>query len=151
MFLLYSLIMTTCMTIDEARHLIEKTATSMQANYGRPVFNEWIIAHLGSGHSEMLGYVGPRQNEIGEKFADDFSSVRASIQDDSHMAGDFDFAPDADGTRFDAYVVLGKDLYLFVNHTEKSMEDIQEDSAWRDAQEPWVAMAEEFRVFPLAV
>jgi hypothetical protein len=63
--------------------------------------------------------------------------------------GDFEFAPDAAGTHFDACLRLGAASYLICNHTTKSMAQIRQSPNWLAAQKPFVELSEKFRADPL--
>jgi len=139
------------MTLDEVKQRIQKCATQMQQFFGRPVFDEWILASFRAGDSRLLSYVGPRQEAVGASFADDFRNVRESFMEERKESGAFGFSMDGHGTRFDGFLVLGRDVYLFVNHTEKAIADFQDDPAWRTAQEPFVELSEAVRSDPVTV
>lgn len=63
--------------------------------------------------------------------------------------GDFEFAPDATGTHFDACLRLGSASYLICNHTTKSMAQIRLSPKWLAAQKPFVELSGRFPADPL--
>jgi len=66
-----------------------------------------------------------------------------------HQTGDFEFARHASGTHFDAFMVLGDELYLICNNTTQSINGITKDSRWLNAQVPFAELTERFRANPL--
>ena len=55
------------------------------------------------------------------------------------------------GPAFEAFMALGKGIYLICNNTVQSMDGITQDPLWLNAQVPFVEMSEQFRAEPLAV
>jgi len=139
------------MTLDEVKKRIQTCATQMQQAFGRPVFDEWILTSFKTGDSRLLAYVGPRQDAVATSFADDFRNVRESFMQERQEPGGFGFSMDGYGTRFDGFLVLGPDLYLFVNHTEKAIKDYQDDPAWRATQGPFLELSETVREDPVVL
>jgi hypothetical protein len=66
-----------------------------------------------------------------------------------HQTGDFDFARHAGGTHFDAFMVLGEEIYLICNNTTQSINGITKDSRWLAAQVPFAELTDKFRASPL--
>ena len=56
----------------------------------------------------------------------------------------------AGGTRFDAFLVLGRGFYLICNNTRQSMDAITKDSRWLAAQIPFVELSDKIRANPVA-
>ena len=65
--------------------------------------------------------------------------------------GDFEFARHASGTRFDAFLVLGRGFYFICNNRPASMDVIAEDPRWLAAQVPFVKLSDKFRAKPIAL
>lgn len=117
----------------------------MHARYGKAVFDEWAVIALGESKGRVLAYMGPRKEGFRKNFAADAGSLRAGLMAAKHNTGDFEFARHGVGTGFEAFVVLGKGLYLICNNTIQSMDGITKDPLWLAAQVPFVEMSDKFR------
>ena len=137
------------MNLDAARSAIIPALGRMNTLYNKPVFDEWILAKLAAEQGAILAYSGPRAESYQRKFKDDLVPLRAELEQRHLAVGDFAFAQDAGGTRFDACLRLGPASYLFCNNTGKSMAEIRQDPLWREAQAPFVLLSELFRIDPL--
>jgi hypothetical protein len=114
------------------------------------LFDEWMLAWLASGHREMLHYFGPRTAHTREEFNADLAPLRAEILSGDYHAGDLEFARDAEGTRFDAFIVAGNGRYLILNNVEKTIRQITSNPKWHAAQVAIVKLSEAFRQDPLS-
>jgi hypothetical protein len=65
--------------------------------------------------------------------------------------GDFEFARHGVGPAFEAFMVLGRGVYLICNNTVQSMDSITKDPLWLAAQVPFVELSEKVRGNPLAL
>jgi len=139
------------MTLDEADSLISAGVDQMNARYGSPVFNEWAVLALHENAGRILGYHGPRRDDFQKHFAADFGALREDLDSRQFGVGDFEFARHAGGTRFDAFLVLGRGIYLLCNNTHASMEVIAKNPRWLAAQVPFVELSDKFRANPLAL
>jgi hypothetical protein len=139
------------MTIDQAKQQIRTCAEQMHARYGKTVFDEWAILSLSDKKGLVLGYIGPRREGFKENFLADAGALRAGLLAQEHQIGDFEFARHGVGTGFEAFMVLGRGLYLICNNTGQSMEGITKDPLWLGAQVPFVELSEAFRADPLMV
>jgi hypothetical protein len=70
--------------------------------------------------------------------------------DQTDLGGEFSFTREGDGAHMDAYICLGPRVYLFCNHTSKSMKEVTEDPRWLDAQGQFLNASQFFAVDPLA-
>jgi hypothetical protein len=139
------------MTLSEALDLVKRTSDSMNARYGKTVFDEWAIISLQRGHERVVSYQGPRKEGFQKNFVNDLGGLRAEILTTKHEPGHFDFARDNVGTSFEAFVCAGDELYVICNNTQSSMNDIAKDGRWLDAQKAFADMTEKFRADSLAV
>src|SRR5688572_18903401 len=114
------------MDLAAARQHIEQSFSRMDAAYLRPVFDEWAILSL-AAQQGILAYSGPRGESFRKQFPEDVEPIRTMISGRAFSPGDFEFAPDAGGTRLDACVKLGPTSYLVCNHTTKEMSEIRRD------------------------
>lgn len=138
------------MTLDEANQTIRATVDQMDARYGSAVFDEWAILSLNEVGGRILAYSGSRRDEFQKNFADDFKALSEELVSQQFGVGDFEFARHAGGTRFDAFLVLGRGLYLICNNTRASIDAITKDPRWLGAQVPFVELSDKFRSNPLA-
>lgn len=138
------------MTLDEANQTIRATLDQMDARYGSAVFDEWAILSLNEVGGRILAYSGSRRDEFKKNFADDFKALNEELVSQQFGVGDFEFARHAGGTRFDAFLVLGRGLYLICNNTRASIDAITKDPRWLGAQVPFVELSDKFRGNPLA-
>lgn len=138
------------MTLDEAKKQIQACAKQMNDRYGQPVFDEWAIVSLIQQQARILFYQGPRNDEFLKHFVDDLGSLRAELLKTKYSTGDFEFARHATGTCFEAFVVVGKGIYLICNNTRSSMNEIAKNPRWLNAQVPFAEFADKLRSNPLA-
>jgi FPC/CPF motif-containing protein YcgG len=138
------------MTLSQTIDSVKRCAASMNARYGKTVFNEWAIVSLQRGHERIVFYDGPRKEHFQKNFVNDLGSLRSEVLNTKHEPGHFDFARNEVGTGFEAFVCIGDELYLICNHTESSMHDIAQDARWLDAQKAFAELTETFRAEPLA-
>lgn len=137
------------MNLATAESLITATLGRMKALYGQTVFDEWVALSLQASRGEILAYRGPRADSYQQRFAADVEPLRAEMEGKQLAVGDFEFAPAAAGTRFDACLRLSQASYLMCNHTGKSMAEIRQDPRWLQAQKPFVELSGKFRADPL--
>lgn len=137
------------MNLADARTAVIQTLGRMNARYGQPVFNEWVLVKLAAEQGAILSYDGPRADSYQPRFKSDVSRLRSEMEQRHMAVGDFEFVPAAHGTHFDACVRLGPAAYLFCNHTTKSMVEIRQDPLWLEAQKPFAELAAKFRADPL--
>ena len=100
------------MTLDEAQKQIQSCAKQMDDRYGRVVFDEWAVVSLIHQQARILAYIGPRNDAFLKNFADDLGTLRAELLKPKYSVGDFEFARHGTGTGFEAFMVLGKGIYL---------------------------------------
>jgi len=138
------------MTLDETIRLIRACANQMNDRYGKSVFDEWAAVSLLQHHARILAYVGPRNDAFLKNFANDLGALRSELLDSKYTAGDFEFARHGEGTKFEAFMVLGGGIYLICNNTHATMNDIAKDPRWLDAQVPFAELSDKVRSSPLA-
>lgn len=138
------------MTLSQTTDAVKRCMDSMNARYGRPVFNEWAIVSLQKERERVVAYHGPRKELFHKNFVQDLGSLRAQFLTTRHDPGYFDFARHAVGTDFEAFICVGEHLYLICNHTESTMHEIAKDARWLDAQRAFAELTEKFRLEPLA-
>jgi hypothetical protein len=139
------------MTLSDAQDLVKRTSASMNARYGKTVFDEWAIVSLQRGRERIVSYQGPRKEDFQKNFVTDLGGLRAEVLTTKHQPGHFDFARHNVGTGFEAFVCAGDELYLICNNTQSSMHDIAKDARWLDAQKVFAEMTEKFRAESLSV
>ena len=115
------------MNLDSARSLITAALARMNALYNQKVFDEWVVISLQPDGGGILAYHGPRAESFRKEFADDVAPLYAEMAGNRLEVGDFEFAPAAAGTRYDACLRVGAASYLIANHTGKSMAQIRGD------------------------
>src|SRR3982751_4948161 len=100
------------MKLETAVQHLHTCREKMDTLYQKPVFDEWVIVALGKSRAEVLAYEGPRPESFQKKFHSDAGPLFAEMEGRRYAIGDFEFAPDARGSRFDASVKLGATAYL---------------------------------------
>jgi hypothetical protein len=138
------------MTLNEVSKQIQSCAKQMNDRYGQVVFDEWAIVSLIQQKARILFYTGPRNDAFLKNFADDLGALRAELLKSEYNVGDFEFARHGTGTGFEAFIVLGKGVYLICNNTRESMNEIAKDPRWLNAQVPFAEFAEKIRGSALA-
>jgi hypothetical protein len=139
------------MTLDEVKSRIKSCASRMDAHYGKTVFDEWAVVSLAENKARVLAYSGPRNDDFLKNFVADLGTLRAELRDASYGIGDFAFARHGIGTGFEAFMVLGRSIYLICNNTHGSMDSITQDPRWLNAQVPFAEFSEEIRSNPLVI
>ena len=137
------------MNLATAESLITTALGRMNTLYNKTVFDEWVVLSLQAGRGGVLAYHGPRAESFQRRFAADVEPLRAEMEGKHLAVGDFEFAPEAAGTRFDACLRIGQASYLICNHTGKSMAEIRQDPRWLHAQKAFVELSGKFRADPL--
>ena len=137
------------MTLDQATKLVKSSVEQMNARYQNVVFDEWAIVSLAEQKGRLLSYFGPRKEGFQKNFLDDAGTLRAGLLTNQHEAGDFEFARHGVGPSFEAFMALGKGLYLICNNTVQSMDAISKNPLWIGAQVPFADLSEKFRAEPL--
>jgi len=137
------------MNFETASQIIGDCAIKMTRAYGTAVFNELVIVSFVGECEEVVGYVGPRPERVQNDFAVDLHLLKDELFSAKHTVGEFEFARSAQGTHFDAFVVLGDWIYLICNNTTLTMAEITQKPEWRQAQVSFVEMCETFRADPL--
>jgi hypothetical protein len=137
------------MTLEQATKLIKSCAEQMNSHYGRVVFDEWAVVSFAEHKTRILAYNGPRREEFQKHFGSDAGSLRAGLMSPEHEPGDFEFARDGVGTGFEAFVVLGRSLYLIWSNTVQSMDSITKDPHWLAAQVPFADLSDKVHTDPV--
>jgi hypothetical protein len=128
---------------------MDSCAMQMNDRYGQVVFDEWAIVSLLEQQARILAYSGSRNDAFLKTFADDLGALRVELLKSKYRAGDFEFARHNTGTLFEAFIVLGKGLYLICNNTRSSMNEIAKDPRWLNAQIPFAEFAQKVQTSPL--
>ncbi len=100
-------------------------------------------------HRDVLHYFGPRSHHTDSEFREDLGPLRREILSGDYHVGDLEFVRDAQGARFDAFIVAGPGRYLILNNVEKSIQEITANPRWHAAQVAIVRLSEAFRADPL--
>jgi hypothetical protein len=139
------------MKLEQAGEWVKRCAEQMNARYEKVVFDEWAIVAYSRDESRLLTYFGPRREGFQKNFLDDAGSLRVGLSGQGYHVGDFEFARQGVGTGFEAFMVLGKGIFLICNNTVQSMDAIAKDPRWLSAQVPFVELSEKFRDDPVKV
>ena len=67
--------------------------------------------------------MAPGWRMLSEGFFDDLRHIISDMESDKNEPRLFAFSREADGTNFDAFIVLGEGIFLICNNTTKTMED----------------------------
>jgi hypothetical protein len=137
------------MNLDETMTAVRSCVARMNAQYGRTVFDEWMVVSLLHQEASVLGYVGPRNDAFLKSFADDFGPLRMELVNGKYQVGDFEFARQGTGTKFEAFMTLGEDIYLICNNTQSTMDDIAKNPKWLSAQVPFAELSDQVRFSPI--
>jgi hypothetical protein len=137
------------MNLDQAISRLRECSQRMNELYGRSVFDEWAVVSLLPERSRVLDYSGPRKGEFANSFAKDLATLRQSLLKGQHGFGEFEFAREGIGSRFDAYMCIGEGVYVICNNLYTTMAEITKDEKWLSAQVPFVEASEKFRSSPV--
>jgi hypothetical protein len=138
------------MKLDQATELIKLCAAQMDARYGQVVFDEWAIISLAARKGRVMAYIGPRKEGFQKNFRTDLGALREGLLNPKYSVGDFEFARHGVGPAFEAFLVVGRGVYLICNNTVQSMDSITKDPLWLGAQVSFVELSEKFLDDPLA-
>ena len=139
------------MRLNQATELIKSCAEQMNARYKQVVFDEWAVVSLAGRKGRVLAYIGPRREGFQKNFLTDVGALREGLLNDKYNVGDFEFARHGVGPAFEAFMVMGRGVYLICNNTVQSMDGITKDPLWLGAQVPFVELSDKFRADPLAL
>jgi hypothetical protein len=139
------------MILEDAIRQVAACAAQMNELYGKVVFDEWAIISLLHSKARVLAYGGSRNDEFLQNFASDLGALRTSLLHDKYTVGDFEFTRHGVGTKFEAFLMAGKGLYLVCNNTHSSMSEIAKDPKWIQAQVPFAELSDKMRSDPLTV
>ncbi|WP_221031649.1 hypothetical protein [Actomonas aquatica] len=137
------------MNLTDARTLITRCAERMDTLGGGVVFDEWAVVTLGAGGAKLAAYAGPRVESFRRRFNADIRPLQAELEGRQLQVGEFAFAPQAEGTAYDACVRIGRGAYLWWNNTQATLEDIRARGSWLPAQKVFADLCEVFRSDPL--
>ena len=137
------------MQLPVALEIIRSALSRLTALYGQPVFDEWCVVGLRPDGSGVLAYEGPRRETFRQQFVQDVAPLQQEVAAHAHEPGDFHFAIDAEGTHYDALLAIGPGVWLLCNHTQRTLDHIRHQSAWRRAQVAWLQLSERFRSAPV--
>ena len=137
------------MDLETARRHIQTCVDRMRAVYQQPVFDEWAILAVPAKTGGIVAYWGPRPERFRQQLPQDAEPLRARAAGRDFADGDLEFVPDAADTRYDAFMKIGAQSYLVLNHTVKTMNEIRADTKWLGAQAVLFELSEKFRSDPL--
>jgi hypothetical protein len=121
----------------------------MNELYEKAVFDELAVVAVVQHKVFLLRYTGHRLEDFQKHFLEDTKELRDQLRANKYNIGDFEFARHGHGTKAEAFVVVGDEIYLICNHTQRSMTQISQDPLWLSAQVPFVEMSDRFRSDPL--
>jgi hypothetical protein len=137
------------MDLDTARHHIQAAVARLQASNRQPLFDEWAVLSLGREQRGVVAYSGPRGEAFRRNVAADAAPLLGRSKGKEINEGDIEFALDAAGTKYDAFMKVGPTSFLVLNHTAKTMAEIRTDAKWLTAQAVIFELGEKFRADPL--
>lgn len=137
------------MDLANARQHIHSSLERMRALYLKPVFDEWMILASDAKHGGILAYSGMRAESFRPQLVADVEPLRVVAEGRHLTVGDFEFAPEAAGPRYDALMKIGPSTYLLCNNIAKTMAEIRADARWLKAQAAFFELSEKFRADPL--
>lgn len=137
------------MNLDEATQLIQTQMDRMAEVYKKPVFDEWAVLFILERRGRILSYHGPRRDDFQRSFLEDVKALGPELLSGRQNIGDFEFSTEGAGTGFDAFIVLGRGLFLICNNTTQSIAGITRNPLWLSAQVPFVELSDRFRADPL--
>ena len=135
------------MHLDHAIQLIKQCTERINSKYGIVVLDEWLIVHMGQS-DRILAHSGPRGEEIVLDFGPDTEAIHKLLQRNSNL-GDFGFTEEGYGTRFDAYTVIGKNLFVLWNRTQGTTTHITQHRKRSPAHNELAAFAEILKKDPV--
>jgi hypothetical protein len=138
------------MNLQTAISRIQKSFTRMNEAYQRTVFDELAIVGIDEADVKLHYYDGPREALFMKDFADKTVALRTELTtEQTENGGEFGFTREGTGDRFDAYICLGPQVYLFCNNTRKSMREVTQDPRWLEAQSKFLNASQAFAADPL--
>ena len=137
------------MNIAAAVDRIESTLINLESSVGEPVFNEWAVAEKTPEGWKLIEYGGGRKNEFLAEFNTDIAALRDTLDPTNCTVGDFAFSHEGHGTGFDAHMCIGKSIFLLLNNTAKSTDEITNNPKWTSAQIHFAELLEAFIADPV--
>ena len=134
------------MLFEDAQQLIRRQLSEMNKAYGATLFDEFAILRIKGGKPmQLLGYEGPRAKEINDAWPDDLKMLSPELREAGRISGgEFGFIRIGAGSYFDAFIGIGQDMVLLLNHTSKSIEELTANSRWLQAQAEFLKLSHVF-------
>lgn len=112
------------------------------------IFDEWVLVEIISKKWKVLAYQSNRKDAFRANFHDDVSSLKMLDPTQTHI-GEFCLSHEGVGTKFDAYLCAGENVFFLFNHTVKTIDELIADPAWEEAQKHFVELQEHFMIDPV--
>ena len=135
--------------VDLSEYLGGPKRTMMIDINVQPFFNEWMIIATNQEPVALLHYSGRRKKKHKKNIATDMRMLADEIDSGKYSIGHYYFSPNAEGTLYDAFIVIGPNKYAIFNNTELSMPVIAVDPFWIKNQVHFVDLSEKFQADPL--
>ena len=130
---------------------IKDSIKEMELAIGEPAFDEWVLAGKTSEGWKLMGYGGPRLETFVKHFREDMEAMRGTFNPAEFQVGDFGFSHEGHGSGFDAYMCIGKHLFVLFNNVNKSTDEITQNPKWKAAQVPFMGLLELFISDPVEI
>ena len=127
---------------------VKEKVAKIKEIVGRNVFDEWAMIHIEENQWKVLAYQTVRTDGFKTNFKSDVSSLK-SIDPSTTQIGEFAFSNDGYGTKFDAYLYAGNNIFFLFNHTAKTAAEITSDPSWEKAEKQLEELRIQFVMDPV--
>jgi hypothetical protein len=139
------------MNLDEARRQIQGSLVTVDDAFGRTVFDEWMVVALSGLERYVLHYSGPRYEHSPEDFPNDLRPLASELVSHDGRVGNVDFAQDGVGQKFDVLITIGIGLYIILNDTHGSCEELERQPNWAAVRDELVDLGQRFLHEPMTL
>jgi hypothetical protein len=103
-----------------------------------------MVVALSGLERYVLHYSGPRYEHSPADSPNDLRPLAAELVDQSGRDGNVDFAKDGVGQKFDVLITIGIGLYIILNDTHGSCEELERQPNWGTVRNELIELGQHF-------
>lgn len=138
------------MEAKSAAMIVNEKVAQINEMAEETIFDEWALVKIEDSQWKVLMFHSPRAEELKNQFKYDVSSLKLLDSYETDI-GEFSFSQEGFGTKFDAYLCAGENIFFLFNNTVKAASAITGDPSWEAAQTQFENLKELFIHHPIVV
>lgn len=143
------------MNLPKGVQEIRKYLARMDKQYGGKIFEEFSIISLNAEQQTNIHHFeggGRTLEEMSHGFDNDIDPLWKELKKaQKESIGSYHFDQDAEGTLYDAFMKVGRGIYVIFNNAKYSMTQIKAKGSWLKAQIHFVELSEIFFKDPIVL